>query len=544
MNNVTFDPAFLSDKVKRDYSDHKTALVREFLQNSVDAGATEVHFDFDKSNRVLTVRDNGCGMDPEIMENALFKIGGSHKNGNAVGGFGSAKMILYFQHVGFAITTCKDGTKWRVTGEGSTYNDYENLGPCTDSGTIAEIEFDENWAMESYYSGDTYDTYNDFEQKAIKFLKECEVPAKVFWNDELIEQKPQGSLVRSIDWCNIYSRPDDSCDYIHVRIKGIKMFSVYMPNLNQYMTIELTSNSSLNILTTNRDGLKLKYNEELTAIVEELAVDGNSFKNKKGSTITYSGANKSTFQIAIDVIQKQKEKLVNYLKIKREQAYERNDMEEYYRIDKEVTVATDLENEKEIKERLEEMQTVPTVSVDTINAFVTALKVKSNIRGFISDTIESLSENFLSKTEHDFVIMYQKDTNFLPKNMDPAKGLSPKYTKLAKVYLHALKFILNKTNDTQPFRIGWVISDDALAVFSTKNGQRTFLINPEKVAISTEKRKSLKRIFRLAAHELTHAKGYEYHNEQFMLKYDDLLEFEDDISNWITFEKEAMKETI
>jgi hypothetical protein len=545
MNQVTFAPSFLSDKVKMDYADHKTALVREFLQNSVDAGASKVEFQFDAENRTLTVTDNGCGMNPAIMENALFKIGGTHKNGPSVGGFGSAKMILYFQHESFEIETFKDGEGWYVDGQGSSYSEYVEIVPKMDHGTIAKIKFSDSWAHNTDYNGTVYDTYYNFEYDVKRFLTYCNVPADVYWNGELINQKAQGILVRELDWCNIYSRQEDGANHLHVRIKGIKMFETWMSNLNQFITVELTSESSLNILTTNRDSLKYQYQKELDAIIEELSVDKNSFANRKGQMVKYNGTTKSVFFAIVDTLKKMKKSLVTHLSIKQNQAYAIGDMDTYHQIAKEITHAESLENQELIACRLEEIKNSVSVTKDTIASFLEVAKTQANIRGFKSDDIiVEAKKELTAKTEHDFVIKFDKDMGTLPKNMDPQQGLSPKYQKLAKVYLYSIKYVLERVHNDMNFRIGWVLSDNTLGMFCQKDGERTFLINPEKMSISIDKRLSLKKIFRLACHEITHSLGHNYHDEQFMIRYDDLLEIEDSISNWIAFEKKALEEVL
>jgi hypothetical protein len=542
MNQVSFDPSFLTSKVKKDYSDHKVALVREFLQNSIDAGANKVEFQFDPDKRTLVVTDNGCGMSPEVMETALFKIGGSHKKENSVGGFGSAKLILYFQHDSFQIISRHEGTEWFVEGQGCHYNDYENRGATTESGVVAKIVFSDTWAIESSYNGETYDTFHNFEQDALRFLSYCDVPAQIVWNGKTVQPMQNGELVRELDWCKIYSRPEPGQNYIHVRIKGIKMFEVWNSNLEQFAVLELSSKSSLDILTTNRDGLRYEYQNELGAIVEEMSVDKNSFKHKKGQQFIYNGSKKSTFAVLIDTVNALKLNLKKHLEFKKNQAYATKDMERYSSLMQDIDSVESIENQNELSHMLEQAKTA-TVATD---AFVEVLKKKFAIAGFKTDSIINKNmEKLNAKTEHDFVVMYEKNSDKLAPNMDPAKGLSPKYEKIAKVYLYSLKYILDRTKNETPFRIGWVISDNALAMFSKKEGDVAFLINPEKIGFTTgERRKCLKRIFRIACHEITHMMGFDYHNEQFMLKYDQLIEMEDDITNWIDFEKEALKEVL
>ena len=88
----------------KEYSDDAgLALVREFAQNSTDAGATEVRFDFETSTNVLRVSDNGDGCSAERVRNHLLKPLGSAKQNDSVGGFGKAKELLYFANPAWLI---------------------------------------------------------------------------------------------------------------------------------------------------------------------------------------------------------------------------------------------------------------------------------------------------------------------------------------------------------------------------------------------------------------------------------------------------------
>jgi len=65
------------------YSEWKEAWWREAIQNSVDAGATEIHCDVseeDDSYRI-SCRDNGGGMSPEILMNVFMALAGTTKEG-------------------------------------------------------------------------------------------------------------------------------------------------------------------------------------------------------------------------------------------------------------------------------------------------------------------------------------------------------------------------------------------------------------------------------------------------------------------------------
>ena len=102
------------------------AVFREAIQNSVDAGANLITIDYhqmDNKNINLTFSDNGSGMSLDVLLNVLLTMGGSKKdNGNAIGGFGYAKSILFFAHNEYTIKT-KDII---LKGKGGNYSYTEN----------------------------------------------------------------------------------------------------------------------------------------------------------------------------------------------------------------------------------------------------------------------------------------------------------------------------------------------------------------------------------------------------------------------------------
>jgi hypothetical protein len=60
MKQVTLPKGYFYKLAIKDYHAWRSALVREFIQNSVDANSDLIEFSYDGSN--LTVRDNGTLM--------------------------------------------------------------------------------------------------------------------------------------------------------------------------------------------------------------------------------------------------------------------------------------------------------------------------------------------------------------------------------------------------------------------------------------------------------------------------------------------------
>jgi hypothetical protein len=58
--------------------------LREYVQNSIDSGASRIDVYFENSRTVLVIEDNGCGMNKEELQKALY-LGISEKPATAIG---------------------------------------------------------------------------------------------------------------------------------------------------------------------------------------------------------------------------------------------------------------------------------------------------------------------------------------------------------------------------------------------------------------------------------------------------------------------------
>ena len=86
------------------------AYWRELVQNSVDAGATQIDLYMDElgdGNWIAGCKDNGTGMSEEVFRNKFLKHGGTTKGegSDAAGGFGAAKRLLLAPWVQWQIRT-------------------------------------------------------------------------------------------------------------------------------------------------------------------------------------------------------------------------------------------------------------------------------------------------------------------------------------------------------------------------------------------------------------------------------------------------------
>ena len=266
---------YFNRAAKREYVFWARSLIREFLQNSVDAGSSSVNFRFNRDRMSLIVQDNGCGMDKDIILNKLLYLGGSHKQDGAIGGFGKAKEILFFAWKSYAIHT----KRWFVKGEGSEYSirkvsSYFN-------GTRCIIQF---YSMTEY---------NSVLAAAIEYLPRNEVNTNIYLNSSKVNYAfGAKEKLRDLSWGTIYT-----CSAIYntisVRINGLEMFKHYASqNLKSQVIVELKG-QSVDILTSNRDGLNYKCSNELKASMHDLISNPLSFViNFEKDIKELSGGNK------------------------------------------------------------------------------------------------------------------------------------------------------------------------------------------------------------------------------------------------------------
>ena len=256
MPMIQISPDYFHRVVKNDYADYKEAIIREFLQNSVDAGAKNVHFNFHKHSCQLEVIDDGCGMDRSVLEGKLLCLGGTFKGtGDSIGGFGKAKEVLFFCWNKYMIET----GDLRVCGQGADYQIFDMK--LEQPGTRCVIDLGSLEELES------------IQRKAYDFLRTCGPAAKMFVDGE--EQMPLKVFRhrRELDWGKMYIRDIGSYRTL-VRKSGVTMFSRYSSYSEGSIVFELSGHPT-EYLVANRDSLKITYRDQLDKFIDEVG------KNKK-----------------------------------------------------------------------------------------------------------------------------------------------------------------------------------------------------------------------------------------------------------------------
>jgi hypothetical protein len=272
-SSVKIGPSFFS-KAKNDYADWRWAWVRELAQNSMDApGTTKIEFEFShdgNGNTVASCRNDGTPMDQETLTNKFLSIGESGKSfQGTVGGFGKAKELIAFCHNSYRIHT----GNLLVVGEGAEYE-------------LTETESNHGTKTTVVMSGDQT---NYLQESVRKFASYAQWDGVIVLNGERLECKlKKGSPRREFKWGTVYTNKSIPHRVI-VRVNGIPMFS-HWTELDRTVIIELKG-ASVDVLTSNRDGLVYRYEDEFDTFLSDLITNKSKALKAQNPTYThFSGA--------------------------------------------------------------------------------------------------------------------------------------------------------------------------------------------------------------------------------------------------------------
>ncbi len=497
---VKIGPNFFA-KVKNDYSNWKFAIPREFIQNSIDAGASIINISvkLQGGDTIISVDDNGRGMNEDTLCGKLLAIGESGKDFvGSVGGFGAAKLILYFTHKEYEIHT----GNMLVKGSGADY-------------TLETVEKRVGTRSTVTLAGGADDVGDDLFTYFANIIDMTQWHGKFILNGEERHGKlRKGTLRKELEWANIYTNKSYG-DRMIVRIGGIVMFHRYVDADGKCVIIELTNDSGT-CLQSSRDCLKHQYQSQLEEFVRMLTVDKRSaFRADTTYYEHFDGeklANKDDSEVPAMV------ELANELA-------EMLDDAPPQKVKADVMVGGDTPI-SDVTDAGEDSGDYDNVqSVD--HAPVLAAKVMAAPTRFHVDVRKTF--------KHDFIIKNNAQMQ-VPDHCRPG-SFSSYSDKLVKCWAALILETYRTFGKCEPFSVGFIFEEgNVLAEFhKTSDYGRVFYISPMKVSrTSTDVRVFKKRWgftwsmkYRLivtAVHEYVHSCGYMGHDEAFNGKSDECME--------------------
>lgn len=480
MSTVKIPTSHFVLSAKRQYSDCDTAIVREAIQNSVDAGATEISIITDSES--VMVIDNGCGMNEQLLVDAMLTMSGSHKSVSAIGGFGAAKEILLFQHAEYRIHTQDNFVIGNVLEYDLTKSsDYRH-------GTSIYMKFHPSY---NYSEGNFLNCAKDW-------LEKCDIAAKITLNGDMVSAHRVNTIVRNLNWANVYCDDiENEQNFMHIRIKGVCMFSHYIGKINKNIVIEIIK-PSIDVLTSNRDHFQWDYLQEIQKLIEEITINKSSFGIMHKTMTKYSGSCRAFISKIIYAIMK--------------------DI---------LSVSPSEEHDQIIHSAKQQFETIKEhINNGTMEKDEAISKIKSiaiNLPFGFPVIEEKEIDNHINNVDF-YIQINDKGYDKVPDEISPSIKMKAKYRKMACLWRACLNHVFKSNNLEATYCIGWVIDESVEALYSRDNGIEKILLNPylfEKTFFKNKK-EMVYNMLLTAAHEVAH-RSAQYHDEIFCAHYDNIL---------------------
>jgi len=462
MQNITvrIPSDYFKSIPRKEYSNYKSALAREFVQNSDDAFAKNIRFTLDPESRTLRVVDDGVGMDEDTLVNRLLVLGGSKKGEGAVGGFGKAKELLFLAHKSFTIRT----GNLRYTGQGldGTLEVTEEFTVGTD--ITIELYEDEDIASLRYYMEEQ--------------LKKNETRAKVYFNGTLISGTEKLEFIKDLTdesgevFAKMYLNRNTTSNSALIRVRGICMFPHYLNDEEMPQVIFELEGSSLDKLTANRDGMSWSVLKSFQEQVNLLVIDKLSATRKKPTKTEYINGPEGTRMVVSKRTQERASAIAE---------------ENYARYTGELVQAL--------------LMLIP----EQDSPYTKQRSLRSALSKFAYPA--------------DFVLHYNCA---VPAKIHP-HSWNAQYRKIALTWEFIIKAIISALDMDLSYAIGWTLESTESGEYTTastyedqERGVRCFLLNPlAKENTSSKYRELVWELLESAIHEIAHLR-VNYHDEVFV----------------------------
>lgn len=280
--HVQVPDAFFA-KAKSEYQDWRWAWVRETAQNALDAGSTEIRYQVVKcagtSEIMVSITDNGCGMDQSTIENVFLCLGASYKTrADSVGGFGYAKSLIALAHSHYVLQS-QDNL---VEGAGGSYRIYKST-------PIQGVK------ITAYMDNSEYESICNEIVRFVSKLFLTDRTVRFFLNDAELhtaESPALGfpfSMETELGYLRFADSPETS--QVLVSVRGLPMFVHYIYG-HRGVSGRLELEGSFSRLTTNRDQLNSESTLALQRICKTLTLKKDILKSGVPVTV---GMNFSAF---------------------------------------------------------------------------------------------------------------------------------------------------------------------------------------------------------------------------------------------------------
>ncbi len=493
-HSIKIGPEFFV-KALNDYARPHWALLREFLQNGIDAGSTKIEFitgEWDGAKRLRVVND-GEIMTQEILIDKFLALGGTSKTGSGgtIGGYGRAKEICVLCHKSYSIVT---GTM-RIDGSGASYTMGSDR---LVDGVKTEVELHDSFTTR-------------------ELLVEAQrLAGFTCWKGALLvngKHTPtgfKGRLRTQLTFGNVYTSKGEisgidgqvqhQTNCLVVRVSGVPMFHQYCNYSKGVVIVDITGDTR-QVLTASRDSLRYQYSEELNKFLATLATNSKAALENRDEVVIdrYEGQNITVEGQPVRV--------------------SLNDI-----LDQDLVPVTP----GQVGNAAQPVELAPEDMMAALHHFADMVLSEPIPQPALA--VQPATTNHKVSPFNDTFVIRNETGMKLDRSYRP-EHFSAFSKRTLRMWRNALVAIHQVANLSDTFAIGFVFSETAAAMHEVKDGQRTYYINPitvgkTKAGGRTMRKRTLDRAAMVvtAAHEVAHGMGNSDHDERFSSALTDLLE--------------------
>jgi hypothetical protein len=498
----------------RDYGDWAEKWWREAIQNSVDAGATEVDcvvtylneagnpVDSINSARSVEVscQDDGKGMDEDTLLNKFLVLGGStKKSGDSVGGFGKAKELLLLPWMKWHLHS----RNLLVEGHGIDYEVKRLEGNRKGTGITV------------WMPTDRYTTADD----ALSFIKKCWIPGVRFTVNGQAARANQkvGQSVESVPGKIDITYKKTSKEFDRptclIRSRGLYMFDRWISSDVKGVIIVEVTGPSIELLTANRDGFRdYEARKAVDEYINKLAADVKSATKGAKNIVKKKFTGTGKFRSKPAEVE-----ATMLMSMGSVQPFDPGG-------NRPMTLTA--EQTDTMMRVLADMGAPPTDDETGLDLRASGAAVAAMLDVPVTGPmhVEAIARQLA--WEPDFYVYNELEEFHVPKRLMP-DAMTPQVQKLARFWAELCRFVLIQLGSKQQYGVGWHFdtSEDGGytgASYVSENDENWLMLNPfvggdpKGELYSLSDRDHINWLYAAAVHECTHmSDGISRHNEAF-----------------------------
>lgn len=284
------------EKAKNEYSDWKFSWWRGVIQNAIEAGAKNIKLaieDYADNKLLLTCQDDGSGMTEDALVDVFLALGETDGGAEKTGSFGYAKAIILFAHDSYEIKT----NDIVVRGHSGAYsiNKSNEVVHGTEIKVVIDAPASSSIKAALKDRLTHFIHYSSFDQDVNLVVDNVPHSLKDIQYDY--------EVITDLGQLSFSDGSPDASSKLMIRANGLVMFNhvIYMEGqMASFCGVLDLDKPSIDILTSNRDGLKSQYGQILNKIISVLSQERTILKCQDLIDFTFNEDYQDQYELSLE----------------------------------------------------------------------------------------------------------------------------------------------------------------------------------------------------------------------------------------------------